>query len=464
MRCTKQGLLLILLICITIINGIIYIYIIPPWQSPDEPTHFEYAQCIIASEGLFSQVKPNFLLQEQIISSMDNNKFWMFLGWPRPQPLPTTFAATPFLRLVKAHTQIGRKPPLYYFLASLLLRLTPHHPIIFKFYVLRAFSLLLSIVTVSIVFFTAKLIFPEDDYFPLISAAFVAFLPEFILIGTSVSPDPLANLVSALFIFLMIKIQVRGFRFHILILTYCIIILSAFVTYKCLELIPIFMLGICVYYIFQTNKRIKWRRFIFASSALLLIFLFVFGFLVWIKPSLAALLITKIARFQTRTLHFLRGDLHLATYYYPWFHNEVFKSFWIKFGWAMYPVKPIYYFILKVVSIMAFTGLAIYIIKILTIRRYVSYAVKRSVLVLIISAVLVLIAYYCYWGIGSKMVTAQGRHLFIGLSAWAILFVLGLRELFPKKWRVPLYLSLLICFVLFNLISIFSYILPVFRS
>jgi len=206
----KQSLMLILLILITAINGIIYIIIIPPWQSPDEPTHFEYVQLLADSKTIFGSIAPNFSLQERIISSMDHHYFWKYLGWPRPQPLPLKFEDTPFLRLVRAHTQIGRKPPLYYFLSSLLLRISPQNSIIYKLYLLRSFSLLLTVVTVILIYLSARLIFPKDIYFPLASAAFAAFLPEFILIGTSVSLDPLANLMSALFMYLMIKRNYSG--------------------------------------------------------------------------------------------------------------------------------------------------------------------------------------------------------------------------------------------------------------
>ena len=460
----KQTLILLLLILITAINGIIYIIIVPPWQSPDEPTHFEYVQLMADSNTISGLVVPNFSLQEQIISSMDHYYFWKYLGWTSPKPLPVKFDDTLFLRVFRAQTQIGIKPPLYYFLASLLLRICPEHSIIFNLYLLRSFSLLLTIATVILIFFTARLIFPEDLYFPLATAAFAAFLPEFILIGTSVSLDPMANLMSALFIYLMIRLQYRGLKFHLLAVIVLVLISSAFVTYKCLTLIPIFILGICVYLFFSPEVQKNRVRIVLTISGLLFAGVIVYSFLVWSNPRIAQIFIFKASDLHSKFLRLLSGDLHFATYYYPWFHNEVFKSFWIKFGWAMYSVNPVYYLIIKVISIISLIGLVVFLIKMAIIKSYVSSSVRRAILTLIISSAIVLIVYYWYWGLGARQVTAQGRHLFVGLPAWAILFVLGLRELSPKKFRVPLYFLLLGCFILFNIVSIFGYIIPVFHS
>ena len=243
-----------------------------------------------------------------------------------------------------------------------------------------------------------------------------------------------------------------------------ILILSALVTYKCLTLVPIFILGICVYILCSPDVRKGWWQIILAMSGLLFACVVFYSYLVWRNPRIAEIFIIKASDLYYKIISLLRGDLHLATYYYPWLHNEVFKSFWIKFGWTMYSVNPIYYLILKVISIIALIGLVIFLIKMVIIKNYVSFGVRRSIFTLIISGVIVLIVYYWYWGLGARHVTAQGRHLFVGLPAWAILFVLGLRELFPKKFRILLYLLVLIGFVLFDIVSIFGYIIPVFYN
>jgi hypothetical protein len=455
----RQILLLILLLLLTITGGILYINIVPPWQSPDEPTHFEYVQLLAESRNLRTQS-----LQEQIIISMDKHNFWRFVGHPRPQPLPKKFDEISFLRLSQAQTQIGRKPPLYYVIASLFLKLYPHQTIIFKLYLLRSLSLFFSINIVVLIFLTAKLILPKDYNFPLTVAALVAFLPEFILIGTSVSLDPLANLVSAAFIYFIIRVQVLGLNILRLLILLLLIITGTLVTYKCLMLIPIFLFGIAIYLCFQPQGLKKWRSWLYYCALILLASVFIYHSFIRISPSNARILIINTSRFFTNMRNLLDGNLHLASFYYPWFHNELFKSFWIKFGWVIFTLKPIYYHVLKIISLSALIGLLISFIKSITGRKKLSPEFKRSLFTLLLANVIVLAGYYIYWGVGYRLVTSQGRHLFISLTAWAILFVFGLRELTPKKIRVGLYLFLVVGILLLNGISLFAYILPTFHQ
>jgi hypothetical protein len=453
--------LFLILVILAAVNGVIYILIVPPWQSPDEPTHFEYAQIVAGGDRIFGSAVPDIDLQERIISSMDRYRFWTYLGWPRPQPLPRRFEDVIFLRLADAQTQIGRKPPLYYFLASLPLRLFSGRSIVFKLYLLRSFSLLLTIATVVIVFAAGRMLFPKDRLFPFVPAFITAFLPGFVLIGTSASLDPLANLLSSFFLYLMIRIQFRGYKCHLLAASIAVISLSALVTYKCLSLIPVFLAGMIIYAVLNPDRTVKWLGLAAYSSFILLSLALVYSIVVWIRPEAGAVLIRQSARVYSRVSGFIRGDIRLATYYYPWFHKEVFRSFWVKFGWAMYSLSPVYYLILKVVSIVSLTGVVALIARSTIRPGSLSPPVRRSILLLAFSALIVMIAYYSYSGLGPR-VTAQGRHLYVGILSWTILFVLGLRALVPEKLREILYLLLVAFFFFLNAVTIFVYIIPVF--
>lgn len=456
----KQTLFCLLLLFFSGIGGILYLIIVPPWQSPDEPTHFEYAQVLANKKSFLSLPQSDLKLQREIIASMDKYSFWSFLGQERPQPLPNTFIQTPFLKLVP--TQIGIKPPLYYFIASLFLRLFPQYSIIFKLYLLRSLSLFFSITTVAVIFFTARLILPQDYYFQLTVAACAAFLPQFMLIGTSVSPDPIANMISASFIYCLIKIQVRGLTIFRFMVSLALVIIGVSVTYKCFELVPIFFLGIIIYVIFEPLSLKKWGRWLAGMTLMVGLFTVAFVALARIIPSVTRILIVRLRQPYTNLSGLLRGELHPASFYYPWFNNELFKSFWIKFGWAMFTLKPVYYFIIKIACILAVIGLMVFLIRLVLRRKSFSPALKRAFFTLIVANLVVLTAYYLYWGLGYRNVTAQGRHLFISLSAWAILFVLGWKELLSERMRVFVYPFLVMGFILLDGISLFGYILPTF--
>lgn len=450
------------LLVLTAINGIFYIYFIPPWQSPDEPTHFEYVQVLADSGNIFGTIEQDLPLQQEIIISMDRHRFWQYLGWPRPNPLPQTFKDVPFLRLSQAESQINRKPPLYYILASLIIRLLPEGSIYRNLYILRSFSLLLTIATIFTIYAGAKIVLPYDTAFPFICAGAVTFLPGFMQIGTSVSLDPLANLLSALFLLVMIKIQFQGCKLRLMISAFGISIFSIFVTYKCFSLIPILFVGIFLCYLSHYNRRVIWLKAMAMSIVFLLLFVIIYSSVIYFDPEVGSIVVGRLGRLYDKTGCLISGDIRLATYYYPWFNNEVFKSFWIKFGWAVYSVNDTYYLILKILSMISLLGIFILIIKATLIKSYIPSALFGSIILLIISAVTVLTAYYLHSGVGPRA-TAQGRHLYVSILAWSVLFVIGLRELVPKKLERLVYGNVVVIMFIFNAIVLFGYIIPVFR-
>lgn len=91
--------------------------VVPPWQAPDEPGHYEYAR-ILADYGLREPSAPARLgLQSDIIASLADERFWERLGKPTPNPLPARFSQDPYLI-----SQREDEPALYYLPPALILR------------------------------------------------------------------------------------------------------------------------------------------------------------------------------------------------------------------------------------------------------------------------------------------------------------------------------------------------------
>ncbi|MDP8275731.1 MAG: hypothetical protein RAO92_04950, partial [Candidatus Euphemobacter frigidus] len=87
---------------------------------------------------------------------------------------------------------------------------------------------------------------------------------------------------------------------------------------------------------------------------------------------------------------------------------------------------------------------------------------RESILILILYAAVALGAYYLFWGLKGTDTTTQGRHLFIVMPAWAILFIFGWCRFFPARLEKGVSYSLLAGFVLLNVVSILFYIIPTF--
>ncbi|MDP8235278.1 MAG: hypothetical protein P9M08_02740 [Candidatus Erginobacter occultus] len=156
---------LAILLIITIFRGVLYILFIPPWQSPDEPTHFEYVK-ILAEGGNPFCPRPDLELQKRIILSMDRFRYWQLVDVDVPDPLPDNFRRTPFL--YRAASQLQKNPPFYYITAALFLRLGSERSILSEMYRLRILSLMFTLLTVIVVFFAAREFEPEQPLLALV--------------------------------------------------------------------------------------------------------------------------------------------------------------------------------------------------------------------------------------------------------------------------------------------------------
>ncbi len=115
---TRRWLLLIFLI--GWMHAGAYALLVPLWQAPDEPGHYEVA-CLL------SQVKRpltgddlSLPLQRDILANLAQHEFWTQVHAPRPTPLPLAFADDPFL--ARSGRQVGDEPPLYYLIPALICR------------------------------------------------------------------------------------------------------------------------------------------------------------------------------------------------------------------------------------------------------------------------------------------------------------------------------------------------------
>ncbi len=450
-----------LLLTITVSLGALYIIIIPPWQSPDEPTHYEYA-AVLARSGRFWDPQPDPDLQEQVIASLDRHDYWRWVGVKRPYPLPTTFRTTPFLSA--APSQIGKNPPGYYLPASLVIKIFAANSLLTRFYALRALSLIFSLLTVVMVFLCAREIFPDNRYLCQGSAAMAAFLPQFLVIGTSVSPDPLINLFGAVLIYFVIRFQQSGIspgRFLWLCLIFGVGLL---VSYKFLILLPPLVLSVWLCLPAGGARGFFSLKTLLRAVVIVLIIILGYSLLVWYFPQIARLFLMRIIILFSTLYNFFTGLAYYPQGYWGWFNRELFKSFWLKYGWMKFELPAGFYLFLQFFSLGALAGNILFLIKWFRGRSKLSSGQRRGILILIIYALATLGAYYLFWGLrGGASTTAQGRHLFIALPAWSILFVFGWTRLFPGRWRQPVISILTALFLALGLFSLFGSIVPVFH-
>jgi hypothetical protein len=237
-----------ILLLLAFINGLVYIFVLPPWQHFDEPGHFEFGW-LVANRPDFPQVGDyDREMRVSVATSMIEHGFFNDLGF------------TPDLGSKNEPTWIGvsqvGEPSLYYFILSLPLRLIRGLEIDTQLYVSRLVSLFFFLITVLAAWGITKEVTSPGSHLKLVLPATLALLPSVAVIMTSVNNDVGSIAFFSLFLWGGVRLLNRGFTWVTFILTLAVAVLGIITkntVYFSLLLIPI----ILILSLSSGTKRIK---------------------------------------------------------------------------------------------------------------------------------------------------------------------------------------------------------------
>jgi hypothetical protein len=190
----------IVLIATGLVYGLLYVFLIPPWQHNDEPGHFEYVW-LIANRSTWPHAGDyDPAMRRAMLVSMSEHGFERYL---KVGIDPT--AAVPNIGL----SQVGDMP-IYYWLAALPLRLMHNSDITLQLYASRLVSLILYLATLMIAWGVMRELTPDKHALRLLTPMTLALLPGFTNTMTSVNNDVGAVAAFSLFIFSGVVLIRRG--------------------------------------------------------------------------------------------------------------------------------------------------------------------------------------------------------------------------------------------------------------
>ena len=204
---------------IAFVNVAIWSVIVPPFQVPDEISHFSYAQ-YFAETGSPPPGNPNdnqYSLQET--SALDGLNFFNVIGTtldrgvftvPENQALRAELAGSDPLKNAGAATPASNQPPLYYMLEAIPYWLSPSNDILARLALMRLLSALMAAGTVLAIFLFLRELVPRTPWAWTVGALMVAFQPMFAFIGAGVQADNLLYLASALTFLTLARAWRRG--------------------------------------------------------------------------------------------------------------------------------------------------------------------------------------------------------------------------------------------------------------
>lgn len=510
-----------LLVLLTVARGLIYVLVIPPWQTPDEPSHFGYVRFVMQTHGLAAP--RGAPVDPQITASMVHFDFWR-LRYHASEPSSSDLLNES--RIASGH------PPLYYLLAALVLSPLRDQDVILQLYALRLCSVLMAASTVLVAFRTVKLLFPDDPVLPLAVTAFIAFLPMHAFMSASVNNDNLAELVASLLVCLLVLTlrdgisPLKGVGVVILLGAGYFTKRTTFFTVPLvLAYMPIYCwtraysirdasltarrqlasLASDAAKVGRTVLRSHSLRYSLAIIAVLglicgALWLFVSArrdgrrdnAIAWVQaaaterqyvplstkvynpspPSrlevtigqILKLVRVSLADFQSAFSAEGTGLSRIPSYLL--FSLLTFASFWANFGWMNIPLDPAWYALLAVISLFAFLGLLLRILR--EIRSSGKQTLlpcrwqKGALLILILASFLIFVQTFGLMVV--QNIPQQGRYLFPAIVPLSTLFILGLSEVVPTRYRRGLPVICILSLFLFDALCLARYILPHYYS
>lgn len=266
-----------LLLLVGLVHGLIYVFLIPPWQHFDEPGHFEYAWLLANRDGRPAAGSYDPVMRRELAASMSEHNF--FRGFDVQ------------LNLISIHepawigvAQTGDYP-LYYLLVAAPLRLIKGTELTFQLYAGRLVSLFLFLTVITAAYGIMAELTPEKHPLRWMTPAAAALFPAFTDLMTAVNNDVGAAAFFSLFLWACISLIQRGFRWSLLGAAALLALLSFFT--KSTAAVAVFLLPVSVLFsIFKGRKlRIAWGAFVLAC---LLLFAVIFQFdeaLYWYRDS-----------------------------------------------------------------------------------------------------------------------------------------------------------------------------------
>jgi 4-amino-4-deoxy-L-arabinose transferase-like glycosyltransferase len=203
---------------IAFVNAAVWGFVVPPFQVPDEMSHFAYAQ-YLAETGKPPPQGPGAPYSPQEQTALEHLFFFGVIGRPQMRGILTGEEDRGLrVALAKDPSPVGEggsssttnQPPLYYALEAIPYWLSPSHEILTRLALMRLLSALMAALTVLAVFMFLRELFPRSPWTWTVGALAAAFQPTFAFIAAGVQGDNLLFLTSSLAFFMLIRAYRRG--------------------------------------------------------------------------------------------------------------------------------------------------------------------------------------------------------------------------------------------------------------
>lgn len=206
----RSGWVLTAVLAFLLLKQLAWLAVIPIWQTPDEPAHFQYVQYLAETGHLpkFRPERPSNVSSPEVRHTEVHASLNQVAFRPENRPTFTASAMGPAEEALASMNPADRQsdgnstaapyPPGYYYPAALTYRLFGHDTVLARVFAVRALSILFVLVTAGAAFGVAGLLWPSL----LVRASFALLVgsqPMLSMSGVSVNNDAMLIACGSLF-------------------------------------------------------------------------------------------------------------------------------------------------------------------------------------------------------------------------------------------------------------------------
>ena len=427
---TVLAALLTLFVCSAVLAGTI----VPPWQYPDEPTHFALAQLAMPDGGTATARRD---VERQVIESMAQYRWWEPYERPTPDPLPATFPSMTFGPGTYAQ-------PLYYGLGVATLQMTNPGGLETAYWHLRVLGVLVGVATLGFGWAGTRLLFG-----PAVAAgatAIAALRTQFLLTAIAVNPNVLTALWGA-FAWWQIGRVVRGRRPELSLVLIVVAAVAAVFTKR--SAIPFAAAAILVVVWLFLREGTHGNR----SKSLVLATVAIAG---------AALLGASLVfsgQWAEAVTFWTYPPIANPPVYDGWFPDAIehvlrsIDEVWLIAGWGRFEAPDPWRFVARFLTLAGMAGGFVLLIQKSVLRQRVLIAW------LFVIAQIFVIAALGFWGL---LAVPTGRYVEPVLIPMAVLLWLGVERACPGRMRRYAGAALLTTIAIMDVTAFTSVLIPAY--
>ncbi|MEW6366232.1 MAG: hypothetical protein AB1714_16515 [Acidobacteriota bacterium] len=444
-----------LLAALALVRGALYLAIIPPWQGPDEPAHFEAQRLLAEYRRPTSLADSSPLLDRELIHSLFTYRTWSFLYRQPPAPLPGRFENLPQFGVGRTTGRFS----LAYVLYAVAVAPWIDKPIVIQLYAMRAISVVIGMAVVLLTFAIARQAFPARPLVAWGAALFVLFLPQRGVTTASLYDGNLAELLTTSALYLTLKGMRQGFtawRVTLLLLccgAACITKATAFAVLP----VPLIVLAGALRKKILDRRVRPWRLALGVSICALGVLLTVLlsqQLLAYLKGWAVTLFNQE---WRQRVMLVISGErLEKALAGFSVACKTLFMSFWMYFSWLSLTLPSALYLILFVLTLLLIAGWFV------CVRNTAAADRATARIVSLTAALPILFLLGLFVSSTTGNVLRQGRFLFVAISALAIVAAGGWLTLFPQRFERAALLFFTAGLVALDAFSLFNTAIPFF--